>query len=161
MIYSTAGRLDRGAEREDGAPIWSTQVTGAGTGTYGTSTKSQTEPFALYVNDGKDGLVLAAPNGGESPMRGSLSAFDAKNGKLMWRTYMTPDATQLPYILTWANPAEAAVGGAPIWSIPTYDIKDRLVIQGTGNMYPYLGAGSPARTCGRTASSRSTSTRVR
>jgi quinohemoprotein ethanol dehydrogenase len=122
-----------------GAPIWSTQVTGAGTGTYGTSTKSQTEPFALYVNDGKDGVVLSAPNGGESPMRGSLSAFDARNGKLLWRTYMTPDATQLPYILTWANPAEAAVGGAPIWSIPTYDIKDRLVIQGTGNTYPYLG----------------------
>ena len=72
-------------------------------------------------------------------MRGQLSAFDAKNGKLVWRTWMTPDPTQLPYILTWANPAEAAVGGAPIWSVPTYDPKDRLVFQGTGNTYPYLG----------------------
>ena len=72
-------------------------------------------------------------------MRGQLSAFDAKTGKLVWRTWMTPDPTQVPYILTWANPAEAAVGGAPIWNIPTYNIKDRLVYVGTGNAYPYLG----------------------
>jgi len=122
-----------------GAPVWTAQVAGAGLGTYGTATKSESEPNTVYINDGKDGLVLAAPNGGESPMRGQLSAFDARTGKLVWRTFMTPDPTQVPQILTWANPAEAAVGGAPVWNIPTYDIKDRLVFIGTGNAYPYLG----------------------
>jgi outer membrane protein assembly factor BamB len=140
--YIFAGQQDSSLvalDAKTGRPVWSVQVAGAGAGTYGTSTGSESEPFAYYVNDGKDGLVLSAPNGGESPMRGSLSAFDAKTGKLVWRTFMTPDPTQLPYILTWANPAEAAVGGAPVWSTPTFDIKDRLVFQGTGNTYPYLG----------------------
>jgi glucose dehydrogenase len=82
---------------------------------------------------------MSAPNGGESPMRGQISAFNAKTGKLVWRTWMTPDPTQLPAILTWANPAEAAVGGAPIWSIPAYDPENRLIVTGTGNAYPYLG----------------------
>ncbi len=122
-----------------GAPVWTAQVAGAGLGTYGTATKSESVPNTVYIPDGKDGLVLAAPNGGESPMRGQLSAFNARTGKLVWRTWMTPDPTQVPPILSWANPAEAAVGGAPIWNIPTYNIKDRLVYVGTGNPYPYLG----------------------
>jgi quinohemoprotein ethanol dehydrogenase len=122
-----------------GAPVWSVQVAGAGLGTYGTSTRSESEPVASYINTGTQGLVISAPNGGESPMRGQLSAFDARTGKLVWRTFMTPDPTQTPFILSWSNPAEAAVGGAPVWSTPTYNAKDKLLYVGTGNTYPYLG----------------------
>jgi quinohemoprotein ethanol dehydrogenase len=122
-----------------GTPQWNVAVVGAGNGTYGAATSAQSVPFTFYADDGKDGVVLSAPNGGESPMRGSLSAFNAKTGKLIWRAWMTPDPTQIPAILTWANPAEAAVGGAPVWSIPTYDPINRNIVQGTGNTYPYLG----------------------
>src|SRR5207247_2442882 len=45
-----------------GAAIWTAQV--AGVGTYGSATHSESNPYTVYYNDGKDGLVFAGPNGG-------------------------------------------------------------------------------------------------
>ena len=45
----------------------------------------------------------------------------------------------MPYILSWGNPAEAAVGGAADWSIPAIDPKLGTVFYGTGNPYPETG----------------------
>jgi len=122
---------------KSGAPIWTAQV--AGTGTYGSATHSESNPYTVFYNDGKDGLVFAGPNGGESPIRGHLDAYNAKTGKLVWRSFMTPDPTQMPFILTWANPAEAAVAGATVWSIAAIDPELGLIYFGTGNPYPYTG----------------------
>jgi alcohol dehydrogenase (cytochrome c) len=47
-----------------------------------------------------------------------------------------PDPTQVPYILSWGNPAEAATGGAAVWSIPSVDPELGMVYFGTGNPYP-------------------------
>jgi len=52
---------------------------------------------------------------------------------------MTPDPNQLPFILTWSNPAEAAVAGATVWSLPSADPTIKSVYFGTGNPYPYTG----------------------
>ena len=93
----------------------------------------------MYYDDGADGIVLSAPNGGESPFRGHMDAFNAKTGALIWRNWTTPDPTQLPYILTWANPAEASQGGAAVWSIPAVDTELGLVYFGTGNLFPWTG----------------------
>jgi glucose dehydrogenase len=123
--------------QSDGKPIWTAQV--ASVGTYGSATQSESVPFAVYYNDGKDGLVFAGVNGGESPLRGHMDAYDAKTGALVWRTFTTPDPTQLPYILTWGNPAEAAQAGAATWSIPSVDAKLHMIYFGTGNPYPYTG----------------------
>jgi glucose dehydrogenase len=120
-----------------GAPEWTAQVSGAGT--YGSATGAESQPFTQYYNDGADGVILSAPNGGESPFRGHLDAYNAKTGSLIWRTWTTPDPTQLPYILTWANPAEASQGGAPVWSIPAVDTQNGLVYFGTGNLFPWTG----------------------
>jgi hypothetical protein len=120
-----------------GAPVWTAQVSGAGT--YGSATGAESQPFTNYYDDGGDGVILSAPNGGESPFRGHLDAYDAKTGALIWRTWTTPDPTQLPYILTWANPAEASQGGAPDWSIPAIDTQNGLVYFGTGNLFPWTG----------------------
>jgi glucose dehydrogenase len=84
-------------------------------------------------------VIVSAPNGGESPFRGHLDAYNAKTGALIWRSWTTPDPTQLPYILTWANPAEASQGGAPDWSIPAIDPELGLVYFGTGNLFPWTG----------------------
>src|SRR6185295_11554238 len=120
-----------------GAPVWTAQVSGAGT--FGSATGAESQPFTQYYDDGKDGVVLSAPNGGESPFRGHLDAYNAKTGALIWRNWTTPDPTQLPFILTWANPAEASQGGAAVWSIPAVDVQNHLVYFGTGNLYPWTG----------------------
>jgi glucose dehydrogenase len=121
-----------------GAPVWTAQVSGAGT--YGSATGSISQPYTQYYDDGGDGIVLSAPNGGESPFRGHLDAYDAKTGALVWRTWDTPDPTQLPYILTWANPAEASQGGGATWGLgPAVDTQLGLVYYGTGNLFPWTG----------------------
>jgi len=121
-----------------GTPVWTAQVSGAGT--YGSATSAISPMFTQYFDDGADGVVLAAPNGGESTFRGHLDAYDAKTGALIWRTWDTPDPTQLPYILTWSNPAEASQGGAALWGLgPAVDPKLGLVYYGTGNLFPWTG----------------------
>ena len=121
-----------------GAPVWTTSVIGAGT--YGDVTGAESAPYTQYYDiPGTNGIVLSAPNGGESPFRGHVDAYDAKTGKLIWRSWNLPDPTQVPYILSWGNPAEAATGGAADWSIPSIDPQLGMVYYGTGNPYPETG----------------------
>jgi polyvinyl alcohol dehydrogenase (cytochrome) len=66
--------------------------------------------------------------------RGSMTAIDAKNGKVIWKTYTIPDeaheigknsvGTQL-----WGP------SGVPIWNSPVVDVKRNLLYSGTGNNY--------------------------
>jgi alcohol dehydrogenase (cytochrome c) len=136
MIYS--GQQDGSIvalNAKTGAPVWTTSVIGAGT--YGDATGAESEPFTTYYDvPGTNGILLSAPNGAESPFRGHVDAFDAKTGKLVWRTWNLPDPTQVPYILSWGNPAEAATGGAATWSIPSVDPELGMVYFGTGNPFP-------------------------
>ena len=121
-----------------GAPVWTTSVIGAGT--YGDVTGAESAPFTTYYDvPNTNGVLLSAPNGGESPFRGHLDAYDAKTGKLLWRSWNLPDPTQLPYILSWGNPAEAAIGGAAVWSLPAVDPQLGTVYYGTGNPFPETG----------------------
>ncbi len=96
-------------------------------------------PATSFVEDGKDGLVLAGPNYGDAPLRGHLDAYNAKTGALVWRFWTTPDSGQLPAILSWANPAEAALGGGATWTEFGYDPELKTVLVGVGNAYPYTG----------------------
>jgi glucose dehydrogenase len=124
-------------DAKTGAVKWTAQV--SATGTYGSATGAETAPYTVFFNDGKQGMVFAGPNGGESPIRGHLDAYNATTGALIWRVWCTPDPTQLPYILTWANPAEAAIAGATVWSIAAIDPQLGDIYFGTGNPYPYTG----------------------
>jgi alcohol dehydrogenase (cytochrome c) len=136
MIYS--GQQDGSIvalNAKTGAPVWTTSVIGAGT--YGDATGAESEPFTQFYDvPGTNGVVISAPNGGESPFRGHVDAYDAKTGKLLWRAWNLPDPTQVPYILSWGNPAEAALGGAAVWSIPSVDPQLGTVFYGTGNPFP-------------------------
>jgi quinohemoprotein ethanol dehydrogenase len=119
-----------------GAPVWTAEVSAAGVFA---GHAGLTSPFTTYYDDGKDGLIITAPNQGDSPLRGHLDAYNSKTGALAWRFWTTPDPTQFPYILTWANPAEAALGGNAIWNNPSVDPQLGLAYTGTGNAYPYTG----------------------
>ena len=138
-----------------GAPVWTVDVTAVGTAG-AISAGQESAPFVQYYDNGKSGLILAGVNGGESPMRGHFDAFDAKTGQLVWRFWATPDPTQLPFILTWGNPAEAATGGAACWALPSVDNSSASSTSVAETTFRRTEARR-ARSCGPTRS-RSTST---
>ena len=101
----------------------------------------------LVVHD----KVIVGISGGEFGVRGHLSAYDLKSGKLAWRAYSVgPDddilvdpsktldgATQQPVgkdssLKTWQN-EEWKLGGGTTWGWYTYDPQLNLVYYGTGN----------------------------
>ena len=101
----------------------------------------------LVVHD----KVIVGISGGEYGVRGYLSAFDLKTGKLVWRANSVgPDqdilfdpaktidgATQQPVgkdssIKTW-NQDEWKLGGGTTWGWYTYDPQLNLVYYGSGN----------------------------
>ena len=59
--------------------------------------------------------VVVGMGYGDWGARGYLDCYDQATGALVWRFWNTPDPTQLPYALTWGNPAEASWGGANNW----------------------------------------------
>jgi hypothetical protein len=122
-----------------GAPIWTNQVSAVAEFAGHTG---QTSPVTDCLPNGGPshaGMVFGGPNGSSSPLRGHLDAIDAKTGKLVWRWFTTPDPTQVPYILTWGNPAEAALGGGGTWGSNAIDPGLHMIYGATGNAYAQLG----------------------
>jgi polyvinyl alcohol dehydrogenase (cytochrome) len=66
--------------------------------------------------------------------RGSVSALDAATGRVIWKTYMIPDAPQRRGTST-AGVALWGPSGSGIWSAPTIDVNRRAVYVATGNTY--------------------------
>jgi glucose dehydrogenase len=122
-----------------GAPIWVNEVSDVNE--FAGHTGQEAPPTDCDPNAGPnhDGLVFAGPNGSSSPLRGHLDAINAKTGQLIWRFFTTPDPTQLPFILTWGNPAEAALGGGGTWGTTAIDPGLAMVYSETGNAYAQLG----------------------
>jgi quinohemoprotein ethanol dehydrogenase len=138
MVF--VGQQDRSIvalDAKSGKPIWTAQM--ASYGTFGEVSRQASAAITFFFDDGKDGLLIAATNGGDAPLRGFEDAYNAKTGKLVWRFWNTPDPAQLPFILTWGNPANAAYGGVTIWSSPAIDPELGMVYFDTGNIYPEYG----------------------
>jgi quinohemoprotein ethanol dehydrogenase len=91
----------------------------------------------LYYN----GLVIVGVSGGEFGVRGSVAAFDARDGHLVWRFYTIPSPGQ-PGAATWPKNDEWLTGGGPVWSTPSVDPKTGLLYFTTGNAYPWSNRGS-------------------
>jgi polyvinyl alcohol dehydrogenase (cytochrome) len=66
--------------------------------------------------------------------RGGLAALDAKDGRLVWKTYAIQQAPQ-PTVKNAAGTQMYGPAGAAVWSAPTIDAKRRLVYIGTGDTY--------------------------
>lgn len=97
--------------------------------------------------------VITGVSGGEWGVRGHLTAYDLKTGKLAWRAYSTgPDAEMLmdpDKTMTWTDGKLAPVGkdsslktwkgdqwkigGGTTWGWYSYDKELNLVYYGTGN----------------------------
>jgi polyvinyl alcohol dehydrogenase (cytochrome) len=66
--------------------------------------------------------------------RGSLVAFDAHTGDIVWKSYTIPDVPRL--LRTYADGTELrGPSGGAIWSAPTIDARRGAIYVGTGNTY--------------------------
>jgi quinohemoprotein ethanol dehydrogenase len=91
------------------------------------------------------GKVFIGNAGGETGVRGYVSAYDARTGKMVWRFYTVPGDPSLPFenpILakaakTWTGQWWKFGGGAPVWDSIEYDPELDLLFIGTGNGVPW------------------------
>jgi glucose dehydrogenase len=122
-----------------GAPVWTNQVSDVNEFAGHLGQAGPPTDCDATAGPNGDGLIFGGPNGSSSPLRGHLDAIDAKTGALVWRWFTTPDPTQLPFILTWSNPAEAALGGGGTWGSSAIDQGLHMVYSESGNAYAQLG----------------------
>jgi len=122
---------------ENGKPVWDVLTIPA----YSMYTSSG-ERRAQYLIDGAPrvvkGEVIVGNGGGDSGMRGYLSAYDGRTGRLIWRFYTVPGDPSSPggspamktAAKTWDG--EAGRGGA-VWDSIAYDPYLDLLYFGAGN----------------------------
>lgn len=123
---------------ETGAPVWSVKN--------GDPSKGETGTSAPQVVKDK---VLVGISGGEFGVRGSLTAYDLKTGKRVWRGYsMGPDSDTLIDPVhttslgkpvgpdsgtnTWKGD-QWKIGGGTTWGWYSFDPELNLVYYGSGN----------------------------
>jgi quinohemoprotein ethanol dehydrogenase len=92
-----------------------------------------------------DGRIFIGEAGSEFHQRGYLAAYDAENGKLLWRWWSVPgdpakgfEQPELEWAAkTWSGEWWKAGGGGTPWDGITYDPVTDLVYFGTGNGAPW------------------------
>jgi polyvinyl alcohol dehydrogenase (cytochrome) len=66
--------------------------------------------------------------------RGALAALDARDGRLVWKTY-TIEQSPLPTVKNSAGTQMYGPAGGAVWAAPTIDAKRGTVYIGTGDSY--------------------------
>jgi alcohol dehydrogenase (cytochrome c) len=82
-----------------------------------------------------DGKVIVGVSGAETGIRGFIDAYDAKTGKLLWRTYTIPGPGE-PGFETWGKGNAWQTGGGSTWLTGSYDPDLKLLYWTTGNPGP-------------------------
>ncbi len=117
-------------DARSGKPVWSVM------------TVDQAKPYAItgYPRIAK-GMVLIGNAGAEYGVRGYISAYDAENGKMLWRTYTVPgnpaqglESKAMEHAAkTWNGDWWTVGGGGTVWEGIVYDPELDLLYFGTGN----------------------------
>jgi quinohemoprotein ethanol dehydrogenase len=92
------------------------------------------------------GKIIIGNGGGEFAVRGYISAYDAKTGKLIWRFYTVPGDPSKPFenqamkaaAKTWAGDWWKLGGGGNPWNSISYDPQLDLLYFGTGQGGPWV-----------------------
>ncbi len=83
-----------------------------------------------------EGKVLVGNSNGDGGTRGWIAAVDATTGEELWRFYTVPGPGEFGHD-TWEDDHDAwKTGGAAIWTIGSYDVAQKLYIQGTAQPVP-------------------------
>ncbi len=117
-----------------GTELWSVQATPAGADDHITLA-----PRIVGRN------VVIGNSGGEAPVRGFVSAYDAETGQLAWRFYTVPgdpargfeNSAMKKAAATWSGEWYRLGGGGTVWDAVSYDPDLNLVYVGTGNGGPW------------------------
>jgi quinohemoprotein ethanol dehydrogenase len=91
-----------------------------------------------------DGKVVVGNSGADLGVRGFVSAYDASDGRLLWRFHTVPgdpakgfeNAAMEAAAKTWKGEWWKLGGGGTAWDSIAYDPELRLVFIGTGNGSP-------------------------
>jgi alcohol dehydrogenase (cytochrome c) len=81
-----------------------------------------------------NGKIIVGMGGGEGGLRGFIDAYDAKDGKRLWRLYTIPTAGESG-VETWEDESWK-YGGATTWNTGSYDPESNTIYWGTGNPAP-------------------------
>ena len=112
------------------------------------------DPARMYAITGAprvmQGKVIIGNGGGELGARGYVSAYDASNGKLLWRFYTVPgtsgeasDGAASDVALTqiarptWSGYSYESGGGGQVWNAIAPDPRLGQIYIGTANPFPW------------------------
>jgi quinohemoprotein ethanol dehydrogenase len=110
-----------------GAQVWKI-------GPVGDPTAGEYNPSPItYAN----GMLFSGTGGSDSGIRGFIAAYNASNGKQVWKTYVVPAAASDPGFASWGAPADLAHGGGGDWGKVVADPAAGVVYAGTANAEPY------------------------
>ena len=107
--------------RNDGKVVWEAKIDEWKNGV-------STNSAPLVVGD----HVIVGVSGGEYGVRGHLTSFNAKDGKMEWQTYTIP-APGEPGSETWPKDDSWKHGGGPTWITGSYDSDTNTLYWGVGN----------------------------
>jgi PQQ-dependent dehydrogenase (methanol/ethanol family) len=102
-----------------GEKLWRTTVANSNSG------YSESAPATYY-----NGMLFLGAAEGDAGLHGLVAAYNAANGRQLWRTFMVPADGQ-----GWM-PKIGQHGGGDVWMPPTVDTRTGIVYVGTGNPSP-------------------------
>jgi alcohol dehydrogenase (cytochrome c) len=86
-----------------------------------------------------NGLLYVGMSGGEFGARGHISAYNATDGKFVWRFYTCPQPGDIGGA-TWSG-SEWMTCGATVWSYPAIDTQTNTMYFTTSNADPWVWRG--------------------